>query len=133
MHAKNDLGGLVRAEQKLVYKESQRCDIVRAASSMQAVQELLNAGVDLAEEIIVALTEAAPKAHKLGDFNKKVSSSRETLKAELLGTAKSAEVFLQLLETARTSNSEDISKALELKKNTKILYVALPKTLLGLF
>ncbi|KAH1026147.1 hypothetical protein HUJ05_010709 [Dendroctonus ponderosae] len=121
MRAKSDLGGLVGAEQTLIYKESQRCDTVRASSAAQAVQELLSAeGAVLEEETIVAIAEAAPKEPK-GDFSKRVAAARDALKAELLGTVKSAEVFLQLLEAARTSNIEDISKALEAKKNAKIL------------
>ncbi|KAJ4438443.1 hypothetical protein ANN_14388, partial [Periplaneta americana] len=92
-----ELNGL---HQLLVYAD----DVNLLGENPQTIRE--NTGI---------LLEASKELHKL------VKDNRDHLKDESLGTARSAAIFIKLLNVARESRMEDIYKVLKSSKNKDIL------------
>lgn len=68
------------------------------------------------------LTENEPSSNNDITFTNAIQENRDNLKNNLLGTLSPAKTFLNLITIARQSNQADITKALNTKKNQKILY-----------
>ncbi|XP_050308345.1 microsomal triacylglycerol transfer protein [Anthonomus grandis grandis] len=116
LQAKEHLGGTIATQQELTYEAEESVETIRADNAQDALAIL---SFDAAEENLMAENVDLKLKNKL--FSKEVALLREQLKTKHLGTEQSAKAFLQLLEVVKTSDADDISKALASKKNSEIL------------
>ncbi|XP_069705721.1 microsomal triacylglycerol transfer protein isoform X2 [Periplaneta americana] len=120
---RQDAGGSVRATQQLTLTGSSVKVVPLKLSSLEeAVQEVeKNSKTTFTKQILVTEREPAACQDDCPTLHKLVKDNRDHLKDESLGTARSAAIFIKLLNVARESRMEDIYKVLKSSKNKDIL------------
>lgn len=114
--SKRDLGSLIEAEQFLIYQKT-----VTGQISLGSFEEVLVTLTSDKEETKLLSSREKEKFNEKRLFSKEIGAMRDGLKTSNLGTVKSAKAFLPIFSAAKSSNTEEISKALGSKKNEKIL------------
>ncbi|XP_076264767.1 microsomal triacylglycerol transfer protein isoform X1 [Rhynchophorus ferrugineus] len=120
LNAKEEFGGSIIAEQEFKLIENKQSSTLKANSFEEALNEFSAKQKLLNKETLVLELETASLQNQK-KFSKEVDILREQLESDYLGSSKSAKAFIQLLQIARVSGVEDISKALNSKKNSNIL------------
>lgn len=108
---------MIEAEQFLTYQKTVSGQI----SQFGGFEEALAALTIGKEETKLLSSKENGKTSEKRLFSKEIGAMRDGLKTNNLGTVKSAKAFLPIFKAAKSSNTEEISKALGSKKNEKIL------------
>ncbi|CAG9812767.1 unnamed protein product [Phaedon cochleariae] len=118
---KAELGNYVESEQILSILERTIITPLNSENIDQAIEKIASTeGLTFTQETL--LTENEPSSDDLISFTKKVENLRNHLKPESIGTLKSAKIFIELVNAARSANKDEISKVLSSKKNKQILH-----------
>lgn len=121
MTAKEEIGSQIEIDQSLAFLSSGTVEAVEADSVENAVDkiEMLEKVNFVRDTLLIKMDYM--ETEKKANFGKSVKNLREYLKSQGLGTLKPTKAFLKLITIARSSDKEDILKALTQKKNKDIL------------
>lgn len=119
--AREEIGSQIEVEQLLVYLKSGNVEKNEASTFESAVMKIeTSEKVTFVKDSLLTETENVVSDIN-SDFSKTVKRLKGSLKTENLGTLKPNKAFLKLVDVARISSREEISKVLSQKKNKDIL------------
>lgn len=121
LSVKEEIGSQIEVDNQLVLLRSDTTDSSQEDSIENAVNK-----IESIEKISFVKETLLTRSENLGsvksvDFTKSVKSLKDFLKTKELGTLRATKSFIKLINIAKKSNKEDISKALSQKKNKDIL------------
>lgn len=120
MSINEDVGDKVETRQTLkLVKSKSSADLIKANNPEEILNFINSQKTFYTTESL--LTENEPSSTKDVTFTNAIQENRDLLKSNLLGTLPSAKAFLKLIAIARQSSETDIAKALNIKKNQKIM------------
>lgn len=121
LSVKEEIGSKIEVDNQLMLlrsdtiESSQEDSIENAISEIESVEK-----VTFVKETLLTRSENLG-SEKTVDFTRSVKSLKDFLKTKELGTLRATKSFIKLINIAKKSNKEDISKALSQKKNKDIL------------
>lgn len=119
--AKEEIGSKIDVEHSLLFLNKENIETVEAQTIEDAITKIeAIEKIEFIKDTLLTKFENT-FVEKHGEFGKTVKNLKEFLKTSNLGKLKPIKAFLKLVNVAKSSTKEEISKALSQKKNKDIL------------